>query len=156
DLITRFSSAISAQFDPPGGGGDETFQFRVFHQIPYSVGSFDQPNRREAQDAEWLMETKITEHPRQERTLLVLAAPTSQPARRFPRGLARIAPAEARVFVVVTGDVLSFNTVYRDRKVAWPIQDLPFQLVFFCHRNPIDPAAGFVREDASNPGATAP
>ena len=70
--------------------------------------------------------------------------------------MARMAPAEARRFVVVTGDALSFNTVYRDRHVAWPVQDLPFELVFFCHRNPIDPAAGFLREDAASAGAAAP
>jgi hypothetical protein len=33
--------------------------------------------------------------------------------------------------------------IYRDRLVTWPIQDLPFNLVFFCHRNPIDEKAGF-------------
>jgi hypothetical protein len=156
DLRTRFGSAVSAQLDPPGSMGDETFQFPVLHRIPCSVGGFDQPNRWEAQDAEWLMQTKRDKHPRQERPLLVLAAPSSQPARRFLRGMVRAAPAEARRFIVVTGDALSFNTVYRDRKVAWPIQDLPFQLVFFCHRNPIDAAAGFLREDQAPPSATAP
>jgi hypothetical protein len=45
--------------------------------------------------------------------------------------------------VVATGDAVSFNTVYRDRNVSWNIQDLPFPLVFFCHRNPIDADAGF-------------
>jgi hypothetical protein len=44
---------------------------------------------------------------------------------------------------VAAGDAISFNTVYRDRDDAWNIQDLPFSLVFFCHRNPIDPQAGF-------------
>ena len=42
------------------------------------------------------------------------------------------------------GDSISFNTIYRDRLVAWPIQDFPFEAVFFSHRNPIDPDAGFV------------
>jgi hypothetical protein len=27
--------------------------------------------------------------------------------------------------------------------VAWPIQDLPYPLVFFCHHNPVDREAGF-------------
>lgn len=123
--------------------------------IDYSVGGFDQPNRWEAPAVKRLMETKIAQFPRQRRPLLVLAAPRQEPARRFLRGLARTAPAEARRFVVVTGDALSFNTVYRDRNALWPIQDLPFELVFFCHRNPVDADAGF-REESHPPGTTAP
>jgi hypothetical protein len=67
------------------------------------------------------------------------AAP--QPARRFLRALLRIAPQDARRFVVATGDALDFNTIYRDRKLNWPILDLPVPVVFFCHRNPVDPLA---------------
>ena len=128
----------------------------VSETIDYSVGGFDQPNRWEAPAVERLMKTKIEQFPEQKRPLLVLAAPSSQPARRVLRGLVRTAPAEARRFVVVTGDALSFNTVYRDRNVLWPVQDLPFELVFFCHRNPVDEAAGFLREDAHPAGTTAP
>jgi hypothetical protein len=101
--------------------------------IDYSVGLFDQPNRWEMTAAQHLIEAKADDR----RNLLVLASGEPQPARRFLRSLMRIAPTEARRFVVVTGDGLSFNTVYRDRNVAWPIQDLPFDLVFFCHRNPL-------------------
>jgi len=36
---------------------------------------------------------------------------------------------------VASGDAIAFNTLYRDRNVSWPIQDLPFSLVCFCHRN---------------------
>jgi len=43
------------------------------------------------------------------------------------------------------GRRIDFNTIYRDRNLAWPIQDLPCDLVFFCHRNPVDPIA--FRED---------
>src|SRR5207253_6398146 len=67
----------------------------------------------------------------------------SQPARRFLRALLRRDPVESRRFVVATGDAIAFNTVYQDRNIAWSIQDLPFALVFFCHRNPTDPKAGF-------------
>jgi hypothetical protein len=45
--------------------------------------------------------------------------------------------------VIGTGDTVGFNTVYRDRNVLWPIQDFPFSLVFFAHRNPVDESAGF-------------
>jgi hypothetical protein len=145
DLTGRFCKELAAFWG-------ERAQDPRAEAIDYSVGGFDQPNRWEAPAVERLMQAKIDEHPAQRRPLLVLAAPSSQPARRFLRGLARAAPSEARRFVVVTGDALSFNTVYRDRNVAWPVQDLPFDLVFFCHRNPIDPGAGFRREDAPTTG----
>ena len=35
-----------------------------------------------------------------------------------------------------------------DRNLAWNIQDLPVPLVFFCHRDPVDAAAGFGIKDA--------
>ena len=47
---------------------------------------------------------------------------------------------------MATGDAVAFNTVYRDRRVTWPIQELPFPFVFFCHYNPIDADAGFRAE----------
>src|SRR5207302_175475 len=79
---------------------------------------------------------------RQKRPLLVLTG-QSAPSRRFLRALVRSAPGMARQFVVATGDAIAFNNVYRDRGVAWNVQDLPVPLVFFCHHNPIDPDAGF-------------
>ncbi len=69
---------------------------------------------------------------------LLVATGQSAPVRRFLAELARTSPARARRLVVATGDALSFNTVYRDRRVAWPVQELPFPLVFFCHYNPMD------------------
>jgi hypothetical protein len=97
-----------------------------------------------------MIEAEATQYPAQRRPLLVLPAGSSQTARRFLRGLFRVSTKEARHFVVATGDGIAFNTVYRDRNLAWPIQDLPFNLVFFCHRNPVDPDAGFVAEGGSN------
>jgi hypothetical protein len=152
DLTGHFCSVLQG----PLAKGAGTAPLPVSETIDYGVGGFDQPNRWEAPVVERLMRTKIEKHPDQKRPLLVLAAPSSQPARRVLRGLARTAPAEARRFVVLTGDALSFNTVYRDRNILWPIQDLPFNLVFFCHRNPVDEAAGFLREDARTPGTAAP
>jgi hypothetical protein len=74
----------------------------------------------------------------------LLALPTgAQRARRFLRALCRQAPTEARDLIVVTGDGIAFNNVYRDRDVAWNIGDMPVPLVFFSHRDPIDLAAGF-------------
>lgn len=112
--------------------------------IYFGVGTFDQPNRWEAENAEFLMERRRADPAR--RAVLVLPAASAQPARRFLRGVMRVAPALAQRFVVVTGDAIAFSTVYRDRNVAWPIQDLPFDLVLFCHRNPTDDRAGFQEE----------
>jgi hypothetical protein len=60
--------------------------------------------------------------------------------------LARWDPNLARRFVVASGDAISFDNVYRDRRITWPVQDLPVSLVFFSHRNPVDPRAGFLAE----------
>jgi hypothetical protein len=109
--------------------------------IDSSVGTFDTPNPFEAKAAQFLLQD-LARPPRQRRPLLVVAG-QSGPSRRFLRALGRQAPDQARRCVVATGDAIPFNTVYRDRRVAWPIQDLPFTLVFFCHRNPVDGETGF-------------
>jgi hypothetical protein len=116
--------------------------------IPYSVGTFDRPNRWETEAADFLMGQKLRLNPKQQRPLLILPG-AAGPARRFLRALVRASPIEARRFVVATGDAIPFNTIYRDRTVAWPIQDLPFSLVLFCHRNPVDSSAGFQAEGNS-------
>lgn len=131
-LPTLPSLACSAVVAPPAG---PFWQIRIHH----SIGGISHPNRCEADVAERMM-TDRRQRPEQRRPLLVLPA-TVQPARRFLRGLMRIAPLEASRFVVASGDTPDFNTVFRDRYQAWPIQDLPYDLVFFCHRNPLDPAA---------------
>jgi hypothetical protein len=105
--------------------------------IPYSEGDFSQPSYWDAAAGEKLMDEYL-QHPWQRRPLLVM--PANPPSgRRFLRSLVRIAPTEAGRFVVATGDAIDFSTVYRDRRLEWPIQDLPVSLVFFCHRNPVDP-----------------
>jgi hypothetical protein len=142
------------------------------HQlIDSSVGSFANPNPFEAQVARQLLERLQPVGGRQglgppqellprsgdsgaanggaaagtkapARPLLVVTG-QAQPSRRLLRELARSAPDTARAFVVTAGDAIPFNTVYRDRLATWPIQDLPFRLVFFCHHNPVDRSAGF-------------
>jgi hypothetical protein len=134
-------------------------------RIDYSVGSFASPNPQEANAVSKMLDppkrhdirddfpvplpSDVTAPPPRRRAgrprqpLLVVAG-QAQASRRFLRELARSAPDLARRFVVATGDAISFNTIYRDRLVTWPIQDLPFHTVFFSHRNPVDPEAGFV------------
>ena len=106
-------------------------------RIDSSVGSFSRPNRFEVYAAESLMDD-LDENAGQQRPLLLLSGQT-QPSRRFLHALRASRPGRPAAFVVASGDAIAFNTVYRDRNVAWPIQDLPFSLVFFCHRNPVDP-----------------
>lgn len=110
--------------------------------IDSSVGGYATPNRYEAKVASDLLDLFQEQKRTQKRPLLILTG-QSQPSRRFLRALIRAVPEQAGRLVVATGDAISFNTVYRDRHIAWNIQDLPFPLVFFCHRNPIDEEAGF-------------
>jgi hypothetical protein len=131
------------------GVSQSHFALPLVERIDFSVGGFDQPNRWEAPVLRRLMDVKTGQYPDQGRPLLVLAAASSPPARRFLHGLARTAPVEARRFVVATGDALAFNVIFRDRNLAWPIQDLPFNLVFFCHRNPVESSAGFPEENSA-------
>lgn len=94
-------------------------------------------------------EVALTSLPAPRRPLLVITG-QAQPSRRLLRDLARSAPDAARRFVVAMGDAVSFNIIYRDRLVTWPVQDLPFSLVFFCHKNPIDAGAGFPAQQAAS------
>src|SRR5262249_52754068 len=107
--------------------------------IPFSEGDYSQPGFYDAGAAEKLMDEYL-QHPGQRRPLLVM--PANPPSgRRFLRALTRVAPNEAGRFVVATGDAIDFSIIYRDRRLAWQIQDLPVTLVIFCHRNPADPGA---------------
>jgi hypothetical protein len=124
------------------------------HPIAWSVGGFDHPNSYESGTVENLVQVLRTE-PEQHRRFLLTITGQSQAARRFLRGLARLSPMTARRAVVVMGDALSFNTVYRDRRIFWSIQDLPYPVCFFCHYNPIDAAAGFRPQPEGRPVFTA-
>lgn len=130
---------------------DGSQQFR----IDSSVGGFLTPNVYEARNVRFLLQVADPERGvMPQRPLLVVTGQVG-PSRRFLRDLARSDPALARQFVVASGDALSFDTIYRDRLVTWPVQDLPFDLVFFSHRNPIDGRAGFVPDTAADSTPTA-
>jgi hypothetical protein len=118
-------------------------------RFPYSIGAFSQPNRQEAEGADSLID-ELNQHPSQRRPLLVMPA-TAQPARRFLRALVRTAPYDAERFIIATGDAIDFNTIFRDRGLTWPIQDFPIPVIFFCHRNPVDPEAFQPREGSAAP-----
>ncbi|HEY7327532.1 MAG TPA: hypothetical protein VH592_07830 [Gemmataceae bacterium] len=131
--------------DPNEERSASTFRLDILpapYRIASSVGSFDTPNSYEARAAGDMLDALLFQS--QTRPLLIVAGQV-QPSRRFLRGLVRGMPSLSKRVqsVVATGDSIAFNTIYRDRHVAWNIQDLPFALVFFCHRNPIDHDAGF-------------
>jgi hypothetical protein len=104
-------------------------------RIAYSVGTFTDPNPREREALGRIL-NDLTSHP-DDRSLLVLPAVT-QPARRALRALAADSPLVGKKqLVAVTGDGVSFNTVFRDGDVAWPVQELSIPLVFFAHEDPV-------------------
>ena len=115
-------------------------------RIRYSVGDFFHPSPLE----QAAVDTFLADHaPIAPHSLLVLPTQTTC-MRRFLMNLRQRDPQDTRNLVILNGDALSFNSVYRDRDVVWNILDLPFSVVFFCHRNPIERAAGFtwIKEDA--------
>ncbi len=115
----------------------------VFNEgsIAHSVGGFFQPSPLEQNAVDTFIGPRvITPH-----SLLVL--PTQMVRmRRFLINLRQRSPTTARNLVILNGDSISFNAVYRDRDVVWNILDLPYSLVFFTHRDPIAESAGFPRK----------
>jgi hypothetical protein len=107
--------------------------------ISYSLGGFIHAAPQEQARVGTLLagSTPVKPH-----SMLVLPTQTVR-MRRFLINLRQRSPSDARNLVVLNGDAISFNSVYRDREVVWNILDLPYSLVFFSHRNPIDHAAGF-------------
>jgi hypothetical protein len=141
DLVVRFGEALPRLALAPVTDERPNRELFWYQTITHSIGGFSRPSAEEIAAAEALLD-ELDRRPGQQQALLVLPA-NSWPARRFLHALARAAPSACRRVVIVNGDAIDFNTVYRDGCLMWPIQDLPFQLVFFCHRNPIDAAAGF-------------
>src|SRR5262249_9535974 len=114
DLAQQFRTLLSHPDNPP-------FPRNSF-SVPYSVGGGLRPNPPETRAVQALIRF-IPPTPDQ-RFLLILPA-VEKPARRFLRALADATPREIGNLVVVTGDSIAFNTLYRDRQLAWNIQELP-------------------------------
>jgi hypothetical protein len=109
-------------------------------EIDYSAGDYYHPNPREALAVKLFLTNNRDLHTGRH----LLALPTNaQRAQRLLRTLVRRDPVQARNLVVITGDSISFNSIYRDRNVSWSILDMPVSLVLFAHRNPVNAAVGF-------------
>jgi hypothetical protein len=136
DLADRFIDIFRGKFDR-GGDAPSSLQNDI---IAYGVGDYYSPNPREARAVGQFLANVGTL--RDHNQMLVLPT-TSQRARRFLRTLCAMAPMDLRNLVVMSGDAITLNNIYRDRDLAWNILDMPVPLVFFSHRNPINQAAGF-------------
>jgi hypothetical protein len=106
----------------------------VNDQVHYSTGHYNIPNYSEAAAA--LNFYSVRSKSKSTRQLMVLPTGTER-ARRFLKAVIGSDPDVVHNLVVVSGDSITFNNIYRDRKVAWNIMDLPVTLVFFQHRNPM-------------------
>ncbi len=149
DLAERFGQGFREAFPATGNSPyDSTILSTV---VRYSVGDYYQPNLREV----LAVDTYLNDRDFYADYHHLLVVPTgSQRARRLLRTLSRRAPREVRNLVAFNGDAIGFNQIYRDRNIAWNILDMPMNLMFFSHRNPIDPAVGFgvrARDDRPPP-----
>lgn len=129
-----YSVDLAEQFDLRLHEREDLGVRTIVDRIAYSVGTFADPNPPEQEVMARIL-PDLGSHPN-ERALLVLPAVT-QPARRAIRAFAADSPLIGQRLVAVTGDGVSFNTVFRDADVAWPVQELSIPLVFFAHQNPV-------------------
>jgi len=107
--------------------------------IPSGFGGFSHPAPQEQATIATILARPTPIAPN---SFLVLPTQTVR-MRRVLINLRQRSPQDARNLVILNGDAIGFNAIYRDRDVLWNVLDLPYSLVFFSHRNPIDRAAGF-------------
>jgi hypothetical protein len=133
DLADRFADLFANTFHAPVG---------YTNHIPCSAGDFYYANIEELR----LIDELVVEIKRLRTVRQLLVLPTgAERARRFLRTLLRTTGRpDVRHLVVISGDSINFNTIYRDHEVTWNVRDLEVPLVLFSHRNPIDPSVGFV------------
>jgi hypothetical protein len=129
DLAEQFAARLHEREER------ESKLLTVLDKIKYSVSTFTDLNPPERKVLEGAILPDLTAHP-EDHSLLVLPAAT-QPSRRLLRALVSDSPLIGKRLVAITGDGVSFNTLYRDADVAWPIRELAIPLVFFAHQNPV-------------------
>lgn len=103
--------------------------------IAHSVGGLNRPNKLEVAAVGKLVREASGVSVRGRELLVLPGGPA--PARRFLRSLYRTDPLERHFWVVTVADAIDWNTLYRDRRLTWPIEDIPFPLIAFMHRNPV-------------------
>jgi len=112
---------------------------RVWSQrIAHSVGGLSQPNRPEQDAIASLLKNAGGDAATVRGRELLVVPGAVAPVRRILRGLLRTDPNERFFWVATAGDAIDWNTIYRDRRLSWPITDVPFPLLLFMHRNPVD------------------
>jgi hypothetical protein len=128
DLAEQFGAQIRKRNDPR-----RPIQ-TVKDRIGFSVGTFTEPNPKEREVLDRIL-PDLAAHA-EDRALLVLPA-VSQPTRRILRAFASDSPLIGQRLVAINGDGVSFNLVFRDGDVAWPVRELSIPLVLFAHQNPV-------------------
>jgi hypothetical protein len=139
----RYSQEMTDLFEQAFKNRYPLSEFFPENTIRFGVGGFYEPSPEEQNAVgTFLGRLKVTPH-----SFLVLPTQTVR-MRRFLINLRERSPLDARNLVILNGDGIAFQSVYRDREVVWNLFNLPYSLVFFSHRNPIDHAAGFTwKED---------
>jgi hypothetical protein len=132
-LLTQTAENVAGPSPGPKSWLYQPIQPVVNLRIPHSIGGFNQPNTHERQAVVQLL-AHLRPRPG-DRSLLILPASTNQ-TRRVLRTLLNAAPFIGQHLVVVTGDSISLNTLYRDADLLWDVRSLPIPLVGFAHHNP--------------------
>lgn len=130
DLNEQFRNAIYKQAEKAGTGVDLV---RWQQSLPFSIGGTITANRYERRAAEYVVST-LKAYPGR-RALLILPTVTA-PARRVLRSICDLEPNAGERLVVVAGDGIPINAVYRDGPFSWPIERVPIPLVLFSHAQP--------------------
>ncbi|QEL15509.1 hypothetical protein [Limnoglobus roseus] len=128
DLISQFREIL---YSPTGPKPTPTLSG---WQVPFSVGGYYNPNRREEEVADAMLK-ELHKLPPQ-RSLLVMPT-VAAPARRMLRTLCGASPGLGRKIVAINGDGMGVNTILRDGEFAWPVRSLPVPMILFSHSNPI-------------------
>lgn len=116
-------------------------EFPQIISIQSSVGGLQRPNSDELLAASSFASRAIV-NSNAEGNWLALCGQLF-PSRRLLKTLAQITDSRLQGFTVIAGDTIGFNTIYRDWEELWPVKDLPFSVVFFCHQNPVSSEFGF-------------
>jgi hypothetical protein len=141
----RYSQDIADLFDGEFRRQFPYGEFSLEPPFPSGIGDFFHPSVQEQSH----LDVFLSRHrPFSPYSFVLLPTQTVRVRRTLMYLRHRVPLAEVRNFVIFSGDSIGFNTVFRDRKMMWNSLDLPYSLVFFSHRNPIDPSVGFTWKKA--------